>query len=428
MDQVPRKRGFTLVELLVVIAIIGILIALLLPAIQAAREAARKAACTNNMKQLGVALLNYEVQQKKFPMACRVAQNLTTVARPIYGFSWLVEILPQMEWGPLYDRLPTKDPYANPTGTPATPVLNSYVPSGVTAPVLTNDQQGACREARDTSINTLVCQSNPNQLFANRSSTTAGLKMAFTNYKCLGATGIGSLQCAATRDLNQPPSPLAPGAQAAYVTSTTLQRHPDGAIYPGASTRMAELQIDGSSNTILCGETIDDAQWGSATNPETSSTWCIGSDTILTGMSYVPRNVAANLTNASSSPLYASYWRPAAFNGKFAEEAGTGVASLATYLQYDFTPQGPTNPPDEYEGYFMKADYAGSTAGDGRCKRPTSSDPGRTYGPSSGHPGVVNHLFGDGTVRSLKRDIDYALYFFAITKGGNDPVGPILDY
>jgi prepilin-type N-terminal cleavage/methylation domain-containing protein/prepilin-type processing-associated H-X9-DG protein len=73
-----NRRGFTLVELLVVIAIIGILVALLLPAIQAAREAARRSQCKNNLKQLGLAVLNYESAKKCLPPSVVITQDTTT--------------------------------------------------------------------------------------------------------------------------------------------------------------------------------------------------------------------------------------------------------------------------------------------------------------------------------------------------------------
>ncbi len=100
-----RKRGFTLVELLVVIAIIGILIALLLPAIQAAREAARRANCTNNMKQIGLGLHNYHDARHYFPGSAQVVNNPLNNANPVGGWSFLFQILPNMEYDTIYNSI-----------------------------------------------------------------------------------------------------------------------------------------------------------------------------------------------------------------------------------------------------------------------------------------------------------------------------------
>ena len=96
----PRSasRGFTLIELLVVIAIIAILIALLLPAVQQAREAARRTQCKNNMKQLGLALHNYEGTYTMFPPS-RI--NLTG---PVFQQTWNVMILPFIEQSAMYSQ------------------------------------------------------------------------------------------------------------------------------------------------------------------------------------------------------------------------------------------------------------------------------------------------------------------------------------
>ena len=130
------RKGFTLVELLVVIAIIGILIALLLPAVQAAREAARRSQCSNNLKQIGLALHNYHDANKTFPFAWMV------YATDVPGFSdlnaqvWGTRILPYLEQTALYDQYDSRFP-----------ALNEYAahPEGCTEPRRHSDaDHGLC--------------------------------------------------------------------------------------------------------------------------------------------------------------------------------------------------------------------------------------------------------------------------------------------
>lgn len=94
--QPAPRRAFTLVELLVVIAIIGVLVALLLPAVQAAREAARRTQCSNQLKQLGLAIHNYHDINKTLPFGART---------PISAPNWRIAILPYLEQMPLYETI-----------------------------------------------------------------------------------------------------------------------------------------------------------------------------------------------------------------------------------------------------------------------------------------------------------------------------------
>jgi prepilin-type N-terminal cleavage/methylation domain-containing protein len=92
-----KRRAFTLVELLVVIAIIGLLVALLLPAIQAAREAARRSQCKNNLKQIGLALHNYESARGAFPPGFVSRATATNGPGLGPGWGWAAHILPYLE-------------------------------------------------------------------------------------------------------------------------------------------------------------------------------------------------------------------------------------------------------------------------------------------------------------------------------------------
>jgi hypothetical protein len=152
--------------------------------------------------------------------------------------------------------------------------------------------------------------------------------------------------------------------------------HPDGAIFPGREIKISDM-TDGTAHTILACETMDDS----------ASAWIAGSDATLVGMPKAEKYL--------KWPGKA-FWTSADYPGEFMDNSPAIV--YPTYLQYDFTPGG--------------ANAGTYPASVGRTPK---------YGPSSGHPASVNHLFGDGSVRSIRKDVDYAAYFFHITRDNNDP-------
>lgn len=148
-----RKNGFTLVELLVVIAIIGVLVALLLPAVQAAREAARRSQCTNNVKQLGLALQMYHDTHKHFPPGHMESGDSGPTYR--HQLSWQSLCLPFLEESnvaaliDLDDIDPTKNAHTNPAFVPAgqTVIASFTCPSD---PILAAEVASIARDDAET--------------------------------------------------------------------------------------------------------------------------------------------------------------------------------------------------------------------------------------------------------------------------------------
>ncbi len=146
---IRKRRGFTLIELLVVIAIIAVLIALLLPAVQAAREAARRSQCVNNLKQLSLAVMNYESSNGTLPPT-GTAQTPT-----LNGFALKPRILPYFEQQALYNTINWSFAYNDPSAVNSTSYvakLNTILcPSDTNVPAGTVNLNGVTYQVGYTS-------------------------------------------------------------------------------------------------------------------------------------------------------------------------------------------------------------------------------------------------------------------------------------
>ena len=205
-QPLDRRSAFTLVELLVVIAIIGVLIGLLLPAVQAAREAGRRSACSNNMRQLGLAMHNYESVNSKFPPGSKGNNTFSGACHFPTAFhycgqhSWVAFILPQMESQGIYDAIDfTKRSYATIGG------IDSYHGGSAVG-------DSANKTAADSMPNALSCPSAP--------------KIS-ANHKDYSVASMGVLTCCPERVTNA-----------------------DGLFWRNSETKMKDI-TDGTSNTFL---------------------------------------------------------------------------------------------------------------------------------------------------------------------------------
>jgi prepilin-type N-terminal cleavage/methylation domain-containing protein len=395
MSKSSQKRGFTLVELLVVIAIIGILIALLLPAIQAAREAARRSNCTNNMKQIGLGLLNYENARKVMPGA---AENIKSWAPgfPVGGWSFLFKILSNIEYGATYDAVTM--PYVKGT------LLGTGTPSQV-HPLLST--WGPITIGRDQAISEFICPSNSNPGFENPSGAI-GTKHAVTNYKAVSSTFSNVSSTLGYANLLQYTTGATPGANYPGLVQC------DGALYPtNTGTAIRDIS-DGCSHTILCAETVD----------QSVSTWIYGANCIMVA---IPYTSAGGQTAASVMPrkypsdtVFSFYTLGGAalFDGNYYE---TGKAQgVSTYFSFDHGPVG-----KQSGKYILEFNPCAAPSQDLYANHPpytSASLLAPAYcGPGSGHPAVVNCVFADNSVRGIRKDVDAQALFFAITRANNDP-------
>jgi prepilin-type N-terminal cleavage/methylation domain-containing protein/prepilin-type processing-associated H-X9-DG protein len=265
-----RRGGFTLIELLVVIAIIAILIGLLLPAVQKVREAAARMKCQNNLKQLAIACHSYHDANNRMPPSYTMPN----------GLSWIVNILPYIEQGPLYQRMDT-----------------SNAGGGHTAPNR-NNPNGLERLA------TLMCPSSPNEkmLFTppHQFNNSTGEQIPANSGNAPFTThyyGVSGPRGAIPGSTTTPPAQYAVNAGAHEGVPTAAS----GMFQRDRPVTLTSV-TDGTSNTMMIGE----MSWFSNEFGTRYRTWVRGGDenaTVAGGAFSVScRNIVKPINSAMRGP------------------------------------------------------------------------------------------------------------------------------
>jgi len=344
-----KRRGFTLVELLVVIAIIGVLVALLLPAVQAAREASRRSSCSNNLKQIGLGVHNFESSHMRMPDAgqCDSTGSSSTV---YMVHSTATQILPYIEQQALYDKF---DHESSPASFGATfnAMNNNWTSNGATLHANAkgrpyNDPANSkWQEAAKAHIATFVCPSTP-----------LGKKRDTDGY------GAWDYMFIALTDIDESTKARAvPSGSAAWLA----------AVVPGMlnceGSRMSSV-TDGTSNTFLCIEDAGRAHPSVAKFGATSSR--------PSPVSGEPNPMPMGLRR-----MYAWADADAVTNGFSGPHNSTGVKTAK--VNNHKTPQG----------------------GPAECSWQTNNC-GPNDEPFAFHPAGVNAVLGDGSVRFVSESTD----------------------
>jgi prepilin-type N-terminal cleavage/methylation domain-containing protein/prepilin-type processing-associated H-X9-DG protein len=348
-----RRRGFTLIELLVVIAIIAVLIALLLPAVQAAREAARRAQCTNNLKQLGLSIANYESANNCIPIGSVFGVGVGPCTSPGFGNNcqntpWFILMLSFIDQGPLYNSFNASIGMEGP-GTSGF-VINSTVFT--------------------TRIASFQCPSDIPQVF---SFTAAAANSA----------PLPPLPWSATKGnygVNWGNLDYGQGAYSPYFTRSQFLQSPFGVNTSGTgpiTIRIASF-TDGTSNTHVASELLQGAQ-----------------DDIR-GTIWVDNPGAGSYMTRFTPNGYQDYipliqpWASATSSAALAFDNADNLASWGG-SGVGTSPPTPGTLCDS-QGNGLKCNNQGTEGAE-------------FVGTRSRHPGGVNSLFGDGSVHFMKNSI-----------------------
>ena len=351
-----KRRGFTLIELLVVIAIIAVLIALLLPAVQAAREAARRSQCVNNLKQIGLAIHNYQDINGALPMGSGNCGYPFPTLTSKQGLSSHTAILPQLELSTLYNAINFNQ------GTDETNT------SSFTAPNVT---------VILAQVSVFVC---PSDQYAGEQQTNTYSTATNSYFASVGTT-----------------TNLTNTGSATWPAPALMSLLPTTGLFAFQQSYTFAQAIDGLSNTIAYAESTVGNPNAVLGKPNIGITGIAAADGAAQQQNAATNLVATNAGIAGCNTAWSS--RTGAIDNQRGKTWFHGSMAF-TLIQTVATPNS------------TQWSYCSGANGSGSAATFSESD--------SYHSGGVNVLMGDGSVRFVKSTINQVVWMGLGTKAGGE--------